>query len=62
MALLAKWVWRLGEEGQELWKQIIKSKYNSRGNLKMNPMDKNSSRWWRDVCKSCGAGQQDNWF
>jgi len=34
--LLAKWVWCLGEDGQEFWKQIIQSKYGVGGKMRMD--------------------------
>jgi len=60
-SLLAKWKWRLmrGEKG--LWKEVLLSEYGmdleqSRSN------EKKYFWWWRDLCKSCGEGEDVCWF
>jgi len=49
LALLGKWIWRLGTENGGLWKEIIDSKYGGWRSLRE---DKNRARgllWWKDL-------------
>jgi len=60
-ALMAKWKWRLMNEEEGKWKDILKSKYiaissNTHGQMKKQ------SRWWSDLLKICREGEGEGWF
>ncbi|KAK2444918.1 hypothetical protein QL285_015908 [Trifolium repens] len=62
-SLLAKWRWKLLEEGDEMWKKIVVAKYGNFvvGNcsLDVNNFGAGASVWWRDICRlDSGIG----WF
>jgi len=62
ISLLARWVWRIGEEGQGLWKKVNVSKYSIGGKICVDCRNRYDSWWWTDVCKICGEGKPENWF
>jgi mannosylglycoprotein endo-beta-mannosidase len=59
MGLLAKWRWKLLEEGDELWKKVLMAKYGSHivgnANLEVEEFRRVSSVWWRDICRLDGS-------
>jgi hypothetical protein len=65
ISLLSKWRWRLLDNKQEVWKEVIKSKYGENAVERVELGDDNkpwySSLWWKDLC-SVGTNLQTNWF
>jgi len=61
-ALLGKWKWRLGSTENDLWKDILVSKYGSWRNLSESRILRHASRWWCDLNMACGEGQVINLF
>jgi len=51
LALLGKWVWRLGSDKGGLWKEIIVSKYGGWRSLREEGKDNKESIWWKDLRK-----------
>jgi len=49
MALLGKWIWRLGSDKGGLWKEILVSKYGSWRSLREDGKSCKSSLWWKDL-------------
>ena len=49
LALLGKWVWRLGSDKGGLWKEIIVSKYGGWRSLREGEKDSKDSLWWKDL-------------
>jgi len=49
LALLGKWVWRLGSDKGGLWKEIIVSKYEGWRSLREGEKDSKDSVWWKDL-------------
>ena len=47
------------EQGK--WKDILVSKCSMESNLRQLPV-KFQSRWWRDLSKTCGEGEESGWF
>jgi hypothetical protein len=65
MSLLSKWRWRLLDNSEGVWKDVIRSKY---GNLAVGKVELGevckpwyASLWWRDIC-SIGSNLGINWF
>lgn len=52
-ALLAKWLWRYGEEPNGLWRRVIKDKYkdHGRGWSSRQPVGPYGSELWKDIYK-----------
>ena len=48
VALLGKWIWRLGTDKKGLWKEVLESKYGGWRNLKTQRNNILDSLWWRD--------------
>ena len=61
---MAKWLWRLGSIEHGLWKEVLESKYGSRGLSSSYVPKRNrfTSRWWIDLFKVSISDQGDNWF
>ena len=49
LALLGKWVWRLGSDKGGLWKKIIDSKYRGWKSLREGGKDSKDSILWKDL-------------
>jgi len=49
LALLGKWIWRLGSEKGGLWKEVLVSKYGGWRNLGGEGIRTRSSLWWKDL-------------
>jgi len=49
IALLGKWIWRLGYSKGGLWKEVVDSKYGGWRNLKGPRSNKIGSLWWREL-------------
>jgi len=49
LALLDKWVWRLGSYKGGLWKEVIDSKYGGWRSLREGGKDNKDSLWWKDL-------------
>ena len=60
LALLGKWVWRLGSDKGGLWKEIIVSKYGGWRSLRERGKDSKDSLWWKDLKEvwSLGTGKE----
>lgn len=52
-ALLAKWLWKYGEEPTGLWRKVIQAKYkdNGRGWCTKKPVGSYGSGLWKDIFK-----------
>jgi hypothetical protein len=65
ISLLTKWRWRLLNNDNSLWKEVIRGKYGdgALGKVVMGDDCKPwySSSWWRDIC-SIGINQDQDWF
>jgi hypothetical protein len=65
ISLLTKWRWRLLDNNQAVWKDVLISKYGAdvvgRVELGENCKPWYASLWWRDVC-SMGSNLDINWF
>jgi hypothetical protein len=65
ISLLSKWRWRLLENNQAVWKDVIMSKYggNALGRVDLGVESKPwyASLWWKDVY-SIGVNYGINWF
>jgi len=64
LSLLAKWRWRLLQEGVPLWKEVLLAKYGGginmlEGGREVVPYY--ASRWWKDVVSLEKVGEV-NWF
>ena len=51
MALLGKWIWRLGTDKGGLWKEILVSKYGGWRCLREEGKSRKSSLCWKDLKK-----------
>jgi hypothetical protein len=64
-SLLTKWRWRLFDNNEAVWKEVIKSKYgnNAVGRVELGDDCKPwyASLWWKDIC-SVGTNLEINWF
>jgi len=49
LALLGKWIWRLGLDKGGLWKEILVSKYGGWRSLREGGKCRRSSLWWKDL-------------
>ena len=49
LALLGKWIWRLGSDKGGLWKEVLVSKYGGWRSLGEDGKSKRSSLWWNDL-------------
>ena len=49
LALLGKWIWRLGSDKGGLWKEIIVSKYGGWRSLSEEGKSRRSFLWWKDL-------------
>ncbi|XP_068483362.1 uncharacterized protein [Phaseolus vulgaris] len=49
LALLGKWIWRLGTDKGGLWKEILVSKYGGWRNLREVGKIRKGSLWWKDL-------------
>ena len=49
MALLGKWIWRLGSNEGGLRKEVLDSKYGGWRNLKEGRCIYNAPLWWKDL-------------
>ncbi|MCH96738.1 RNA-directed DNA polymerase (Reverse transcriptase), partial [Trifolium medium] len=65
ISLLAKWRWRLLNNDEAVWKEVIRSKY---GDLALGKVvlgeeciPRSASLWWKDIC-SIGSNLSHNWF
>jgi hypothetical protein len=65
ISLLAKWRWKLLDNTQAVWKDVIKGKYgvNAVGKVELGDDSKPwySSLWWKDIC-TIGTNLEINWF
>jgi hypothetical protein len=65
ISLLAKWRWKLLDNTQAVWKEVIKGKYgvNAVGKVDLGEDCKPwySSLWWKDIC-TIGTNLEINWF
>ena len=61
LALLGKWIWRLGTDKGGLWKEILISKYGGWRSLRGEGKSSRCSFWWKEleeVWASEGVGQK----
>jgi len=49
LALLGKWIWRLGMDKGGLWKEILVSKYGGWRSLREGGKVSRGSLWWKDL-------------
>jgi len=49
LALLGKWIWRLGTDKGGLWKEILVSKYGGWRSLRGEGNFKRGFLWWKDL-------------
>ena len=49
LALLGKWIWRLGTDKGGLWKEILVSKYGGWRSLREGGKVSRGSLWWKDL-------------
>ena len=49
IALIGKWIWRLGSEKQGLWTEVVDSKYGGWRDLQRQRKNRLDSLWWRDL-------------
>jgi len=49
LALLGKWIWRLGTDKGGLWKEILISKYGGWRSLRGEGKSSKCSLWWKDL-------------
>jgi len=49
IALLGKWIWRLGYDKHGLWKEVVDSKYGGWRDLQSKRNRCSDSLWWRDL-------------
>jgi len=49
LALLGKWIWRLGADKEGLWKEVLFSKYGGWRSLGEGGRSHRSSLWWKDL-------------
>jgi len=49
IALLRKWIWRLGTEKKGLWKEMLESKHGRWRSLRTKRNSWSDSLWWRDL-------------
>ncbi|XP_068475329.1 uncharacterized mitochondrial protein AtMg00310-like [Phaseolus vulgaris] len=49
LALLGKWIWRLGSAEVGLWKEVLFSKYGGWRGLGEEGKGRNCSLWWKDL-------------
>ena len=49
LALLGKWIWRLGSAEGGLWKEVLISKYGGWRSLGENGKGSSCSLWWKDL-------------
>jgi len=49
LALLGKWIWRLGSVEVGLWKEVLFSKYGGWRSLGVEGKDRSCSLWWKDL-------------
>jgi hypothetical protein len=65
ISLLSKWRWRLLDNTNVVWKDVIKSKYggNVVGRVELGDDCKPwyASLWWRDIC-TIGYNLETHWF
>ncbi|MCI03482.1 putative non-LTR retroelement reverse transcriptase, partial [Trifolium medium] len=65
ISLLAKWRWRLLNNDNAVWKEVIQSKYGDTavGRVVLGEECKPwyASLWWKDIC-SIGNNLNNNWF
>jgi hypothetical protein len=65
ISLLSKWRWRLLDNNQVVWKDVITSKYGANVVGRVDLGDESrpwyASLWWKDVC-SIGVNCGINWF
>jgi hypothetical protein len=65
ISFLTNWRWRLLDNNQAVWKDVLISKYGAnvlgRVELEENCKPWYASLWWRDVC-SMGSNLGINWF
>jgi len=61
-ALLSKWKWRYILLDKGFWRDILDVRYGSWRSLDVALIQRNRSSWWKDLCRICGKGAQDNWF
>jgi hypothetical protein len=65
ISLLAKWRWRLLDNNQAVWKDVLKGKYGELAVGKVELLDEckpwYASLWWREIC-SIGVNLGVNWF
>jgi len=62
IVLLTKWKWRLVQESQGLWKNIVESKYGSWRSLEEMKSGRVESYWWTDLRQACGLREGNTWF
>jgi len=51
VALLGKWIWRMGSSEDGLWKEVLESKYGGWRSLKVSNPYRYGSLWWKDLKK-----------
>ena len=49
IALLGKWIWRLGYEKTGFWKEVLNSKYGEWRELQSHKRSSSDSLWWRNL-------------
>jgi len=49
LALLGKWIWRLGSTERDLWKEVLTSKYGGWRSLGEEGKGRRCSLWWKDL-------------
>nr|KYP72205.1 Putative ribonuclease H protein At1g65750 family [Cajanus cajan] len=61
-ALLGKWRWNLFHYKNQLWGQILDSKYDGVEKLCVTEDQPNESIWWKNLRKVCGSRTTSRWF
>jgi len=51
LALLGKWIWRLGSDKGGIWKEVLFSKYGGWRSLRKDGKSNICSLWWKDLKK-----------
>jgi len=51
LALLGKWIWRLGSDKGGIWKEILVSKYGGWRSLRKDGKSNKCSLWWKNLKK-----------
>ena len=62
LALLGKWRWNLFHHQEELWAQVLDSKYGGWRCMDDERRGNNKSLWWQDLKSLFQPSQKGNFF